>query len=574
MKYSIKFLFVLALVSLFAAIIYYTGYRPFKGTDDAYIYFVYAKNAVNGYGFVYTPGGEKVEGFTSMLWMLIITFFYLLTTYFQYALMALNVLMVSYGLFKLVRFIDYYYIKDKKSVISIPSLFFLLLILIVKGYIDWTVFSLLETGLWSMLLILCNVFLLEAATGQVKILRQRIYFSILLSLLVLTRPESLLWGSVFILIFGFINWQQTRNFKKVINVLLYPVTFFVLTVILLTTFRLYYFGYPLPNTYYAKVSANWMYNLKEGILYFVKYLFVYPLHLIPVVFAFISLFIMIKNRLGNPRQAMDPFTLSQLVNSLILFVALSIPLVTGGDHFSLFRLYQPVVPVFFVLLFNVPYFKKQFFIIYTNARLRKYVVLILLLCILPMLYLMNMPKYFLNSEKVPYKVSLLNDFSFAESHRQESEILNRFFNYTPKPSIGRIWAGAYAFAYNGATIDLMGLNNILMAHATKEKVGLKNHASFDKNTFYILKPDLVITEFIDTTNFQLPENTHGFNNSFDNNAMKNIFRDDKFVSLYLPVLINNRELNKTLFTYVRNDYIDTLNKHDLQIKILPREQPK
>ena len=185
---------------------------------------------------------------------------------------------------------------------------------------------------------------------------------------------------------------------------------------------------------------------------------------------------------------------------------------------------------------------------------------------------MNMPKYFINSEKVPYKVSLLNDFSFAESHRKESEVLNKFFDYTPKPSFGRIWAGGYAFAYNGPTVDLMGLNNTLMAHATKEKIGLKNHAAFDKNTFYRLKPDLLISVIVgDTTNFILPENSRDFDNSFDNNAMKNIFRDEEFINLYLPVLVTNNNLYMTLFTYARKDYIPILREHGLEIKILKRE---
>ena len=573
MNYSIKFLFVLLLVALFAAIIYYTGYRPFKGTDDAYIYFVYAKNVANGHGMVYTPGGEKVEGFTSMLWMLITLFCYLLTSHFQYVLMALNVLMVSFALYRLVRFIDVYYVKDNKSIISMASLFFLFLVLMVKGYIDWTIFSLLETGLWSTLLILCTVFLLEASMGNTKIPRQRIYFSVLLGLLVLTRPESLLWGTVFVILFGFITWNHTKNFRKVINALLFPAGIFILTVILLISFRLSYFGYPLPNTYYAKVSANWFYNFKEGIIYFLKYIFVYPLHVLPVGFALISFLIIVIKQLRNVKRGMEKFAVSQLVNSIIVLVALSIPLMTGGDHFSLFRLYQPLVPVFFAQLFNIPFIQNQFFNIYFNSRKKKYAVLILVLFMLPVIYLMNMPKYFINSEKIPYKVSLLNDFSFAESHRKESEILNKFFDYIPKPSFGRIWAGGYAFAYDGETIDLMGLNNTLMAHATKIKIGLKNHASFDKKTFYRLEPDLIISEFVkDTSNFILPENSRDFDNSFDNNAMKNIFRDEEFIDLYLPVLITNNKLHLTLFTYAMKDYIKILEDNGLNVKILIREK--
>ena len=36
-------------------------------------------------------------------------------------------------------------------------------------------------------------------------------------------------------------------------------------------FRLYYFGYPFPNTYYAKVSPDRFYNLLEGGKYLVRF---------------------------------------------------------------------------------------------------------------------------------------------------------------------------------------------------------------------------------------------------------------------------------------------------------------
>jgi len=67
--------------------------------------------------------------------------------------------------------------------------------------------------------------------------------------------------------------------------------------------------------------------------------------------------------------------------------------------------------------------------------------------------------------------------------------------FPPRPSIGRILAGGYAFFYEGPTVDLMGLNNTLMAHANGLKEGLKNHASFDKPTFYKLRPDFVDGDF-------------------------------------------------------------------------------
>src|SRR3990172_12966924 len=46
-------------------------YRSFT-MDDAYIFYRYADNLAHGYGPVYNPG-EQVEGYTSFLWLLLLT---------------------------------------------------------------------------------------------------------------------------------------------------------------------------------------------------------------------------------------------------------------------------------------------------------------------------------------------------------------------------------------------------------------------------------------------------------------------------------------------------------------------
>ena len=39
--------------------------------DDAYITYRYAENALAGHGLVYEPGGERVEGFSNPLWLVL-----------------------------------------------------------------------------------------------------------------------------------------------------------------------------------------------------------------------------------------------------------------------------------------------------------------------------------------------------------------------------------------------------------------------------------------------------------------------------------------------------------------------
>ena len=47
------------------------GSPPLLGAEDAAIGFRYARNLAEGYGIVFNPGGERVEGFTSVSWLLI-----------------------------------------------------------------------------------------------------------------------------------------------------------------------------------------------------------------------------------------------------------------------------------------------------------------------------------------------------------------------------------------------------------------------------------------------------------------------------------------------------------------------
>src|SRR5690242_13300954 len=110
------------------------SYRSYLGIDDAFIYFVYAKNLAHGHGFVYNVGGERVEGFTSMLWVLICSLFYRLFSenYFRQALVLLNIAMVSFALFRLTDFLDRRFAGRPVSFPSFPSFCLLAILFVVK----------------------------------------------------------------------------------------------------------------------------------------------------------------------------------------------------------------------------------------------------------------------------------------------------------------------------------------------------------------------------------------------------------------------------------------------------------
>ena len=74
---------------------------PLVGYDDANIFFVYARNLVEGHGFVYNVGGERVEGFTSLLWVLICAAAWAASSRFEILLFVINVVIVSFALWRL-----------------------------------------------------------------------------------------------------------------------------------------------------------------------------------------------------------------------------------------------------------------------------------------------------------------------------------------------------------------------------------------------------------------------------------------------------------------------------------------
>ena len=172
--------------------------KSWFGTDDANIYFVYMKNFSNGHGFVYNVGGEKVEGFTSLLWTLIGSVVFYFSSSAEKLLIVLNILLITFSLYKVVNYIDEL-ANESQKIFSKQSILFLLIIAVTPGFIDWTVTSLLETGLWCFLLTITTLKIIQYDAGANKI-NHYVSIGLLFALLILCRPESMLWVPLFIIL--------------------------------------------------------------------------------------------------------------------------------------------------------------------------------------------------------------------------------------------------------------------------------------------------------------------------------------------------------------------------------------
>jgi hypothetical protein len=244
--------------------------------------------------------------------------------------------------------------------------------------------------------------------------------------------------------------------------------------------------------------------------------------------------------------------------SVIILVGFVLPFTTGGDHFGGFRFYQDLLPLFAWGILMIVWLIKNNNIYKTDTRTLGFSIVIIFCIVIGLNDLIDL--------KNPAKTQLNFEFLLAQQGRNLAEKLNEFFP-SPKPSIGMIAVGGFGLKYAGATVDLMGLNNISMGHSPGDRKGIKNHAAFNKDVFYKLKPDILLPESVDG----LKEATIKYfnlldKNNFDNQAMKDIFNDDTFQRVYSPVFINDKKNNTGYFAFAGVDFI-SLIKNDSIISV-------
>ncbi len=520
-----RFIVSLSIIIIGTIIAWNANGRSLIGVDDAQIYLVYMQNFADGHGFVYNVGGEYVEGFTSLLWTLIGAFIALLHIPLECTLLSINVLLIALLISRLWGFID------QEQFISHKSILFLGLIFFTPGFIEWTILSLLETGIWTVLLGMITLAILEK--------KKYWYMAILCGLLILCRPEAMLWGIVLTGIYAYAMHKETGEFRYSHH---FPLLFTCITLMSLILWRMSYFGYPLPNTYYAKVSANAISNFIDGMKYTAKTILQIPM-LIPII-GLILLDALRNMNISSFKQIGD----RKIVFLSITIITILIPILTGGDHFQFSRFYQPSIPLIVLgAILSMP-------IHISRISLFTFGMIITAM---------------LSSRWIVYAISttpLAHEWKIAIEGRNQSEQLNVFFSNNILPSQGVLTAGGTAYAYRGETIDLLGLNNVRMAHAESvKKEGLmKNHASFVPSVFYELSPDIVWME----GGFSDKEESVLKIHEFTARIFHDIQGEDQFKQYYAGYSIRNAS-GKWITTIMKRIFVEQLNSSDYIIKEIP-----
>jgi len=289
-------------------------YVVIQVNDDAYVYFNYAKNFARGDFFAYDVRGLPSEGFTSLIYLLLLVPFEFFGVSMPFAACFINILALLIASW-VVSEIYKEVFPAKKELGWLAGCFFLFLF-----YLDRELIQLVGRGFESIVNVLFYLILLNAFLVFYKVSNSRQMFKILLLFVasILIRPENALILSPLIII----SVWKTKKEKGFWPRLLLFFSFLFLGAI----GKWQVFGDVFPTGFYRKINSG-----SEGISYLMSYLETYwSILLIGLVSLFVAILL-------GLRGLKDPVLIRVLLPVLIcsaltmLFICRVNPLV--GYHF-------------------------------------------------------------------------------------------------------------------------------------------------------------------------------------------------------------------------------------------------
>jgi arabinofuranosyltransferase len=287
-------------------------------TDDSYISFRYSLNFAHGRGLVWNAGYEAVEGYSNFLWVLILALFERIGIHPEQAATPLSLLATGALSLVVARFAwrragD----ASRWPVVIAPAL-----LALTRSVAVWST-SGLETRLFELLAVAGALQLVEeveayAAGGAPR----RAWAPWLFALATLTRPDGLLISGAAAGAAGAYLWGFRRD---AVGRLVRAWLPYAALIAAHFAFRRLYYGYWLPNTYYAKVGGQTWWS--SGGLYLQAFMLEYAAYLwAPFLTA--GIVYHLRRHTG-----FVPLLFAAIVLPHALYVA-----AIGGDHFE----YRPI----------------------------------------------------------------------------------------------------------------------------------------------------------------------------------------------------------------------------------------
>ncbi|MEL7109957.1 MAG: hypothetical protein AAGL99_11875, partial [Pseudomonadota bacterium] len=341
---SLRMTSVLAAL-LLGSMFTYLVLKPTVGIDDANITQVYGQAFAERLEFTYFAAGERVEGSTSLLWTLINALAYVLPGEGEFWITATCIALTALTLLNCWTLGRITFTDDSATWLTTYSALFCGLFLAIPSFFAWSVWSLMDITIWLALLSAGLVFTAEQlrADSAAMTLGRSTLFASCFALLTVTRPEgiAIAIGMLSYLLLHAVLRKQTQTRNQYIWALVAILVVFGTA----TIWRMSYFGVPLPNTYYAKVTNGTLDQIISGSLYLLEFIRG-DLNALLLVLAGVGVAVSLNFRntfwtiMFDPRGLLCLFLLGLF--SLYVFI--------GGDHFGSYRFYQPAFLVIIPLI--------------------------------------------------------------------------------------------------------------------------------------------------------------------------------------------------------------------------------
>jgi hypothetical protein len=302
------------------------GQRYFALFDDAMIAMRYAWNLAHGYGLVWNIG-ERVEGYTSLLMVLVMTPFSALIE--DKSLAVLGIQILALPTLAAIAFLARSVFRRLEEIPANRSRPWLEAIQVAGSlwYYPLAYFTLMgmETGLLTVLLL--GGVALAFRTADEGRSRDLVAAGAILGLAFLARPDALIFAA---LIYIWIGERVLSGGEKSLRVAwLASLGLFILFPLAQLGFRWLYYGELLPNTYILKVQGfPLMARIENGLAHIRPFLFDFlPVGLLAALATVLN------------------FSRKRLLLVALFLASVAYTVWIGGDAWRMWRLIAPTVPL-------------------------------------------------------------------------------------------------------------------------------------------------------------------------------------------------------------------------------------